>query len=83
MRQVVGGGFQEVEKEVLRALTFSNSCVWVIRNELIRGNINEMNVYANEMLKEKNFENVTVADDNDFLSEQKKRRKQSYHWQKG
>ena len=37
--------------------------VWAIRNELLRGNINQVNVYANEMVKEKNFQSIVVAND--------------------
>lgn len=48
-------------KEHLRLL--AKPYVWAIRNEMLRGNINQLNVYANEMVKEKNFESVTVAND--------------------
>ncbi len=37
--------------------------VWAVRTELLKGNINQVNLYANEMVKEKNFQNIVVAND--------------------
>jgi len=37
--------------------------VWAIRKEMMKGNIEAVNLYANDMVKEKNFQTITVVDD--------------------
>lgn len=37
--------------------------VWAIRTEMMNGNISQVNLYANDMVKEKNFQLIVVADD--------------------
>jgi len=37
--------------------------VWAIRKEMMKGNIEAVNLYANDMVKEKNFQTITVADE--------------------
>lgn len=37
--------------------------VWAIRTEMMNGNIEAVNLYANDMVKEKNFQTITVVDD--------------------
>jgi hypothetical protein len=37
--------------------------VWAVRSELLKGNINQVNLYANNMVKEKNFESIVVANE--------------------
>lgn len=37
--------------------------VWAIRTELMKGNIEAVNLYANDMVKEKNFQTITVIDE--------------------
>jgi sensor histidine kinase regulating citrate/malate metabolism len=41
--------------------------VWAIRNEMLSGNINQVHVYANEMVKEKNFQSIVVANDKGLI----------------
>ena len=36
---------------------------WAVRSELLKGNINQVNLYANEMAKEKNLQNIVVTND--------------------
>jgi len=36
---------------------------WAIRTELMKGNIDAVNLYANDMVKEKNFQAITVVDE--------------------
>ncbi|MEJ7736826.1 MAG: hypothetical protein WKF97_05305 [Chitinophagaceae bacterium] len=38
--------------------------VWAIRTEMMKGNIDAVNLYANDMIKEKNFQTITVANEN-------------------
>lgn len=37
--------------------------VWAIRTEMMKGNLEAVNLYAIEMIKEKNFQTITVADE--------------------
>ena len=37
--------------------------VWAIRTEMMKGNVEAVNLYANDMVKEKNFQTITVVDD--------------------
>ena len=36
---------------------------WAIRTELMKGNTDAVNLYANDMVKEKNFQTITVVDE--------------------
>ncbi len=48
-------------KEHLKLL--AKPYVWAVRSELLKGNVNQVNLYANDMVKEKNFQNIVVAND--------------------
>jgi sensor histidine kinase regulating citrate/malate metabolism len=48
------------KKENLKVL--AKPYVWAVRSEMLKGNISQVNLYANEMVKEGNFESVMVAD---------------------
>ena len=37
--------------------------VWAIRTEIMKGNIEAVNLYANDMVKEKSFQTITVVDE--------------------
>lgn len=37
--------------------------VWAIRQEMMRGNTNQLHVYANEMIRERNFRNIVIANE--------------------
>ncbi len=37
--------------------------VWAIRTEMMKGNIEVVNLYANDMVKEKNFQTISVVND--------------------
>lgn len=52
-------------KDHLRLL--ARPYVWSIRQEMMRGNTNQLNVYANEMIREKNFRNIVVANDKGII----------------
>src|SRR6476646_5392545 len=41
--------------------------VWAIRTEIMRGNIDAVYLYANDMVKEKNFQSITVVDDKGII----------------
>ncbi|MEJ7736393.1 MAG: hypothetical protein WKF97_03110 [Chitinophagaceae bacterium] len=54
--------------------------VWAIRTEMMKGNIDAVNLYANDMVKEKNFQFITVVDDKGMVisSTNKKLESKSY-----
>lgn len=41
--------------------------VWAIRSELLEGNISQVNLYTNEMVKEKNFKGIVVANNKGII----------------
>jgi len=41
--------------------------IWAVRQEMMSGNLNQLNVYANEMIKEKNFQNIVVANEKGMI----------------
>lgn len=52
-------------KEHLKLL--AKPYVWAVRSELMQGNINQVNLYANEMVKEKNFLSIIVANNKGII----------------
>lgn len=52
-------------KEHLKLL--AKPYVWALRTELLKGNVAEVNNYANEMVKEKNFQSIVVANDKGII----------------
>ncbi len=41
--------------------------VWAVRAEMMRGNINQVNLFANDMVKEKNFQRIVIANDKGII----------------
>lgn len=41
--------------------------VWAGRSGLLKGNVNQVKLYSNEMVKEKNFQNIIVANDKGII----------------
>lgn len=37
--------------------------VWAVRTEMLKNNISQVNLYTNEMVKEKNFQNISIIND--------------------
>lgn len=52
---------QYSEKLYLKSI--AKPFIWAIRSEMLKNNISQVNLYANEMVKEKNFQKVLVAND--------------------
>ncbi|WP_374163701.1 hypothetical protein [Arcticibacter sp. MXS-1] len=50
----------EVHKQHL--LLLAKPFVWAVRTELMQGNRNQVNLYLNDMVKEKNFQQIAIAD---------------------
>lgn len=55
----------DTHKEHLKLL--AKPYVWAIRNELLSGNTQQVHAYANEMVKEKNFQSIVVANDKGII----------------
>jgi len=41
--------------------------VWAVRTEIMKGNIGQLNLYALDMIKEKNFHRIAIADDSGII----------------
>ena len=41
--------------------------VWAVRSEMMQGNINQVNLFANDMVKEKNFQRIVIANDKGII----------------
>lgn len=52
-------------KEHLKLL--AKPYVWAVRSALLNGNTDQVNLYANEMVKEKNFQSIVVANDKGII----------------
>lgn len=58
----------EVAKQILRSdelhlKSIAKPLVWAVRSEMLKNNISQVSLYANEMVKEKNFQKVAVTND--------------------
>lgn len=52
---------EQNSREQLQLLT--KPLVWAIRAEMLRGNMEQVNLYLQDMVKEKNFRRIDIADD--------------------
>lgn len=52
-------------REHLRLL--AKPYVWAVRQEIMRGNTDQLNVYANEMIKERYFQNIVIANEKGII----------------
>jgi hypothetical protein len=41
--------------------------VWAVRAEMMQGNINQVNLFASDMVKEKNFQRIVIANDKGII----------------
>ncbi|SKB36449.1 hypothetical protein [Daejeonella lutea] len=41
--------------------------IWALRSQMIQGNIEQVNMYLNDMVKEKNFQRIAVADNKGII----------------
>ncbi len=55
------GLIADSHKQHLRLL--AKPYAWAVRSAMLNGNIDQVNLYANEMVKEKNFQTIVVAND--------------------
>lgn len=41
--------------------------VWAVRGEMMQGNMNQVNLFVNDMVKEKNFQRIVIANDKGII----------------
>jgi hypothetical protein len=61
LQQQAAGLLNQADYRYLKLL--AKPYVWAIRTEMMKGNIEAVNLYANDMVKEKNFQTITVVDE--------------------
>jgi len=61
LRQQATDLLKQADSRYLKLL--AKPYVWAIRTEIMKGNIEAVNLYANDMVKEKDFQTITVADE--------------------
>lgn len=60
MRQIV-----QTHEEHLKLL--AKPLVWAVRGEMMQGNMNQVNLFVNDMVKEKNFQRIVIANDKGII----------------
>jgi len=58
-------GIVTLKEEQLKLLTIPY--VWAVRTEMMKGNINQINLYALDLIKEKNFQRIAIANDSGVI----------------
>jgi len=58
-------GIVTLKEEQLKLLTIPY--VWAVRTEMMKGNINQINLYALDLIKEKNFQRIAIANDSGII----------------
>jgi len=58
-------GIVTSKEEQLKLLTIPY--VWAVRTEIMKGNINQINLYALDLIKEKNFQRIAIANDSGII----------------
>lgn len=51
------------QSEELYLKSIAKPLIWAVRSEMLKNNLSQVNLYTNEMVKEKNFQKIVVADD--------------------
>jgi hypothetical protein len=57
--------FVQTNEQYLKLL--AKPFVWAVRTEMMKGNISQVNLYANDMVKEKNFQSIVIADNKGLI----------------
>jgi uncharacterized protein YxeA len=58
---------QVVQTNVKHLQLLAKAYVWAVRGEMMQGNINQVNLFANDMVKEKNFQRIVIANDKGII----------------
>lgn len=56
-----------VKEKIVGLTVLSKAYVWAIRKEMINENIQQVNLYANDMVKEQNFKSIMVCNTNGYI----------------
>lgn len=48
-------------------LLLAKPFVWAVRSEMMKGNMSQVNLYMNEMVKEKNFQRIALVNDKGMI----------------
>lgn len=76
VRRTAESNYQALKQQAIKSIVTSNEeqlkllakpYVWAVRTELMKGNINQVNLYADDMIKEKNFLLIAVANDSGII----------------
>lgn len=60
-------GRQIVQTHESHLKLLAKSYVWAVRAEMIQGNVRQVNLFANDMVKEKNFQTIAIANDKGII----------------
>lgn len=60
IRQIV-----QTNEEFLKLL--AKPIVWSMRTEMMQGNLNQINLYINDLVKEKNFQRIAIANETGII----------------
>ena len=76
IRSKAESDYQELKGQAIRGIIASKEeqlkllakpYVWAVRAELMKGNINQVNLYALDMIKEKNIMRIAIANDSGMI----------------
>lgn len=65
LRTEASGLIVKTHEEHLKLL--AKPFVWAVRTEMLQGNMRQVNVYMNEMVKEKNFQRIALVNDKGII----------------
>ena len=76
IRRTAENDYQVLKEQAIKSIVTSEEqqlkllakpYVWAVRTELMKGNISQVNLYADDMIKEKNFLLIAVANDSGIV----------------
>ena len=76
VRRTAESNYQVLKEQAIKSIVTSKEeqlkllakpYVWAVRTELMKGNISQINLYADDMIKEKNFLLIAIANDSGII----------------
>jgi len=76
IRKTAESDRQELKEQATRQLVQSNEehlkllakpIIWAVRAEMMQGNISQVNLYLNDLVKEKNFQQIAIANNKGII----------------
>lgn len=52
-----------VQNNEMHLKLLAKPMIWALRSEMMQGNLNQVNLYLNDLVKEKNFQSIAVANE--------------------